>query len=107
MTTHSDYIIKEFNTLLMLNQKHTHLTQLMRDEGYGDGELLSASRVRSYMAMKDKIVLDWNVRRSTCLTLVPATISQESGIELQSFDETIEEMNRIQDAIVWGGDERD
>jgi hypothetical protein len=35
---------------------------------------------------------------------VPAKISHESGIEAPSFDETINEMNRIQDDIVWGED---
>jgi hypothetical protein len=55
------------------------------------------------MAIKEKILLDGNTRKSDVLTLVSAEISQERGIDLRSFDETIETMNRIQDAIVWGG----
>jgi hypothetical protein len=40
----------------------------------------------------------------TCKTLVPANVAADTGIEARSFDETIEEMNRIQDEIVWGGE---
>ena len=39
-----------------------------------------------------------------CKTLVPANVTAESGIEARSFDETIEDMHRIQDEIVWGGE---
>ena len=44
-------------------------------------------------------------RRSRHQTLVPAKIDPELGIEARSFDTTINKMNEIQDAIVWGGDE--
>jgi hypothetical protein len=36
---------------------------------------------------------------------VPAEIDNKLGIDARCFDKTIEEMNRIQDEIVWGGDE--
>jgi predicted ATPase len=62
ITTHSDYIIKELNTLIMLK------------------------------------------RKTQCQTLTPADIDPEMGIEARSFDTTIETMNRIQEAIVWGKD---
>jgi hypothetical protein len=35
---------------------------------------------------------------------VPAEISQDMGIDARSFDKTINDMNRIQDAIIWGED---
>lgn len=103
ITTHSDYIIKELSTLLMFHQEKAHLDAIAQTEGYTRDEFLDCSSVRSYMAIKEKILLDGNTRKSDVLTLVSAEISQERGIELRSFDETIETMNRIQDAIVWGG----
>ena len=103
ITTHSDYIIKEFNTLVMFNQKLEHLSSLLDHEGYSKAELLEADKIRSYMATEAKVLLDGGRRRTNCLTLVPAEVTQSGGIEMQSFDITIEEMNRIQDAIVWGG----
>jgi hypothetical protein len=39
-----------------------------------------------------------------CKTLTPASVTAESGIEARSFDENIEDMHRIQDEIVWGGE---
>jgi hypothetical protein len=102
ISTHSDYIIKELNTLIMLNQDKAHLKKIMKEEKYSEDELLDADKVKVYIAREDKIKKAGNKRRSTCLTLVPAGIDPELGIEAESFDITIDKMNRIQDEIVWG-----
>ncbi len=49
-------------------------------------------------------MLDNNKRKTRVRTLVAADIDPEFGIEASSFDITIEDMNRIQEAIVWGDD---
>ena len=41
-------------------------------------------------------------RRRRGYTLVPAKIHPKFGIGVRSFDKTIDDMNRIQDDIVWG-----
>ncbi len=105
VTTHSDYIIKEFNTLIMLSQDIPRLKVLAAEEGYATDELLDVRRIRSYVACTQPVKLDGNKIKTRCPTLVAAKITQATGIEITSFDESIEEMNRIQDAIVWGGDE--
>jgi len=105
ITTHSDYIIKELNTLIMLNQDKRYLKKIMQNEKYSEAELLCADRVKVYIAKEDSILKKGNVRKTKCLTLVSANVNQELGIEVDSFDATIDEMNRIQEAIVWGGDE--
>ena len=43
-------------------------------------------------------------RRRRGLTLVPADVDPVLGIEARSFDETIDEMNRILEDIVWGAE---
>jgi AAA ATPase domain len=88
ITTHSDYIIKELNTLIMLNHDKPHLKKIAEEEGYKPEELIAAERIKAYIAENS--------------TLVPANIDPEMGIEARSFDTTIEDMNRIQEAIVWG-----
>jgi AAA ATPase domain len=88
VTTHSDYIIKELNTLIMLNHDKPHLKKIAEEEGYKPEELISAERIKVYIAENS--------------TLVSANIDPEMGIEARSFDTTIEDMNRIQEAIVWG-----
>lgn len=104
MTTHSDYIIKEFNTLIMLNHDKTHLKRIMNQEGYKSGEMLSSNKVKVYIAEEALVMLESGKRKTHCQTLTPADIDPEMGIEARSFDKTIEDMNRIQEEIVWGGE---
>ncbi len=104
ITTHSDYIIKELNTLIMLNYDKPHLKQIVERKGYKKDELLSADKVRVYIAEKALLKVDAGKRKKR-QTLVPADIDPEMGIEVRSFDTTIDEMNRIQEEVVWGGDE--
>ena len=102
ITTHSDYIIKEINTLIMLNQEKPHLKQIAAEEGYRQEELLSADQVKVYIAEEDSKMLKGQKRKTKFHTLNPAKIDHEMGIEARSFDTTIENMNRIQTAIIWG-----
>lgn len=104
MTTHSDYIIKELNTLIMLNHDKAHLKRIMENEGYKPDEMLSSNNVKVYIAEEALIMLDGGKRKTRCQTLIPADIDPELGIEARSFDKTIEDMNRIQEEIVWGGE---
>jgi ABC-type branched-subunit amino acid transport system ATPase component len=102
ITTHSDYIIKEINTLIMLNHNQPHLKQIAAEEGYRQEELLSANQVKVYIAEEALEMLKGKKRKTKFNTLTPAKIDPEMGIEARSFDTTIENMNRIQTAIIWG-----
>ncbi|OQX26364.1 MAG: hypothetical protein BWK80_10950 [Desulfobacteraceae bacterium IS3] len=102
ITTHSDYIIKELNTLIMLNHDKPHLKRIAEKEGYKPEELLLSDKIKVYIAEESLVKLDGGQRKTRCQTLTPADISSELGIEARSFDTTIETMNRIQEEIVWG-----
>ena len=104
ITTHSDYIIKELNTLIMLNHDQPHLKRIAEEEGYREVELISAEKIKVYIAEEAPTLLEGKKRKTLCQTLTPAVIDPEMGIEARSFDTTIETMNRIQEAIVWGKD---
>lgn len=104
ITTHSDYIIKELNTLIMLNHDKPHLKRIAEREGYGKDELLSSDKVKVYIAEKALVDLGDGKRKKRCQTLTPANIDPELGIEARSFDTTIEAMNSVQEEIVWGGE---
>jgi len=104
ITTHSDYIIKELNTLIMLNHDRPHLKRIAEQEGYKPEELISSERVKVYIAEKAKVKLDGGKNKILRQTLTPADIDPERGIEARSFDTTIETMNRIQEEIVWAGE---
>ena len=102
ITTHSDYIIKELNTLIMLHQGKPHMRKIVQRERLHSLELISPDRIRTYIAGKALIKLKGKTRKSWNHTLIRANVSSEHGIEVGSFDKTIDDMNRIQDAIVWG-----
>lgn len=102
ITTHSDYLIKELNTLIMLNRDKPHLRRIAEREKYGRAELLSSDKIRVYIAEKAKVKPDGGKRKKLCQTLTLADIDPELGIEARSFDSTIERMNSIQEEIVWG-----
>lgn len=102
VTTHSDTIIRELNTLILLSPRTEGLLAIAEQEGYRESEFLDPSRVRAYIAKEAEVVLDGDTEPTRCPTLVPASVSAESGIDIESFDDTIADMNRIQDEIVWG-----
>ncbi|NCR39254.1 MAG: AAA family ATPase [Microcystis aeruginosa W13-11] len=102
ITTHSDYIIKEINTLIMLNHDKPPLKQIAAEEGYRQEELLSVNQVKVYIAEEALEMLKGQKRKTKFNTLTTAKIDHEMGIEARSFDTTIENMNRIQTAIIWG-----
>lgn len=103
ITTHSDYIIKELNTLIMLNHDKPHLKRIAEENGYRDNELINVDQVKVYVAEEALMPLEeGQKRRRRGHTLVPAKIHPKFGIGVQSFDKTIDDMNRIQDDIVWG-----
>ncbi|KTD49612.1 hypothetical protein Lrub_0711 [Legionella rubrilucens] len=102
ITTHSDYIIKELNTLIMLRQSKPYIEDIIKHEGYHNDELLDYKRVKAYVAEDALIVTDENQRRVRAPTLVEASIDPMYGIKIDSFDNTIDEMNRIQGEIIWG-----
>lgn len=104
ITTHSDYIIKELNTLIMLNHDKPHLKRIAEVEDYQQNELLNADQIKVYIAEEAPVLLDGKTRKTKCQTLTPAVIDPFMGIDARSFDKTIDTMNRIQSAIVWGED---
>ena len=104
ITTHSDYIVKELNTLIMLNHDKPHLKRIQEQEGYKTEELVSADQIKVYIAEETLIKLDGNQKKTKCQTLTLAKIDSEMGIEARSFDSTIDTMNRIQEAIIWSED---
>lgn len=104
ITTHSDYLVKEFNTLIMLNQQTNHTKRVQQTNNYDDSELLDPQRIRLYMtASKLRPAKDKNKRATRINTLKEARIHADRGIEVETFDTTIEEMNAIQSEILYGG----
>jgi hypothetical protein len=100
VTTHSDYLVRELNTLLMLKGEAEHLKKIAKKNGYTENELLTPDQIRLYTAR-----LDTTKKTTKGYCLEQAKITSEYGIEAKTFDSTIDEMNKIQESILFGGDE--
>ena len=106
ITTHSDYIVKELNTLIMLNDDKPHLKRISAENGYDrDTELIDVAQVKVYTATKALMPLeDEQKKRRRGHTLVATDIDPKFGIKADSFNKTIDRMNAIQEDIIWGAE---
>lgn len=102
ITTHSDYIVKEFNTLLLLSQNKSNIPIIMDEYGYKESEVLHEKQVKAYIAGLNSVLLPSYQRKTQCNTLTPVEITPEIGMNMLSFDAVINLMNEIQDQIILG-----
>lgn len=105
VATHSDYIIKELNTLFMLSngEDKERLSEIASKNGYDlSVESLNASQVRVYISEQKLINVPGTEKKEKLQTLTLAEIDPFYGIEARSFDDTINKMNQLQRAIVYG-----
>ena len=79
ITTHSDYIAKEVNNLIMLSSGFARKEETMERLGYREAHVLSPGQVRAYTAEGG--------------TLIPNEVD-EYGIQMPVFDQTIDDINR-------------
>lgn len=96
VATHSDYLIKELNILIMLGGKDEHLARVRKNHYYAPDEALDHKRVRCYTTEVDK-----NQRYVGIGAKCP--VDEEFGIEVPTFDGTINEQNDICTEIRFGG----
>ena len=79
VSTHSDYLIKEINNLVMLDHLHSK-GDLGRELGYGADEGIPSERIRAYVAEQNTL--------KRCVV-------DRYGIDAPVFDETIDRINRV------------
>ncbi len=84
ITTHSDYIIKEINNLIMLSSSFVDKEETIRYLGYQSDDYLNPDSVRAYVAENK--------------TLTPCP-KDKYGIDLPLFDKTIDDINRVSDDL--------
>lgn len=78
ITTHSDYIVKELNNLIMLSRDFPEKKEISKRLGYCSDDELNAAYVRGYVAENGGL---------TACTIGPY------GIEMPVFDITIDDIN--------------
>ena len=80
ITTHSDYIVKEINNLLMLSESFKDKPKVLKKYKYSEHDFLKPDSVRAYVA------------ESNSLTQCPI---EKYGIDMPVFDTTIDAINRV------------
>ncbi len=104
ITTHSDTIIREFNTLIMLSRNLPHIAKVREKSRYESSEKLDPKRVRLYYTGTDLFEIPGSKQRKRLTTLLCAAIDPKLGIDLQTFDQNIIEMAAMQDELRYGGE---
>ena len=80
LTTHSDYLIKEINNLIMLSRSFNNKTRVVKKLGYTKKDCIAPERIRAYIAQAQ--------------SLVRCEIDR-FGIDMPNFDETINNINNV------------
>jgi hypothetical protein len=84
MSTHSDYVLREFNNLIILSQDSKPIRDLRAKYGYSDSELLAPSKVGVYL-----------FRGGTAEAVQVA----EDGFEVMTIEDEINRINAISQEI--------
>ena len=79
VTTHSDYLIKEINNLIMLSQPFTDKAAVIHKLKYGADDYLDPDSIRAYVAEDNGL--------KKCEV-------DEFGVNMPVFDQTIDEINK-------------
>jgi len=102
MTTHSDYIIRELNTLVMLSCDKSHISSVREKFKYNQNDFIKPESIAVYNTTEDLFTLEGSSRRKKMGTIERWDVVENLGIKIQSFDDEIREMNKIQDALRYG-----
>jgi hypothetical protein len=85
--------VKEFNTLLMLYEDNPRYEAIRKKYHYQPAEKLKLDNIALYMT-------SLNEKGKSSLQL--AKKDAKLGLDASTFDKTIDEMNQLQDEILYG-----
>ncbi len=90
ISTHSDYIIREFNSLIMLGENESK--ELQKKHKYAGDELLHLDKIGAYLFDEQ--------------TITPFQITPDDGIYATTFDEVIKDSNSVNNDIYYSIQEK-
>ena len=104
ITTHSDTMVREFNTLIMMSRQLPHVSKAKQSFGYAEDEGLSAGKVCLYVANGKERTPSGRAKKGANSTLEKFIPDTKIGLSANIFDSTIIEMNNIQDELRYGAE---
>lgn len=87
LSTHSDYIVKEFNNLIMLSNEFENRDSIMKKFGYTKGQILNPKNIGAYMFANH--------------TISEMEVNEREGIIAETFNEVINQYNDSNDEIYY------
>jgi|WetSurMetagenome_2_1015567.scaffolds.fasta_scaffold15436_4 hypothetical protein len=93
ISTHSDYIIRELNNLIMLSSKTEATAKMIEQFGYKDYHKLNPSFVGAYL-------FNFNADNNTKVVVENLDI-KESGFEVKTIDEAINKLNDVSEELFY------
>ena len=91
ISTHSDYIIRELNNLIMLNGTSNDISEDLIRWGYTSDMRLSSNNVAAYL-------FDYDAQNQVEMTPLRVT---DTGFEVSTIDATINQQNEISQALYY------
>lgn len=86
ITTHSDYIVKELNNLVMLSNDFPNKKEFMEKYGYEESDILKPTDIKAYIA-----------ENGTATSIEV----DKFGMVRSTFDEAIEQINEVADELAY------
>lgn len=93
ISTHSDYVIREINNLIMSSSKKNETSTLANDLGYKNDLSLLPEDVKSYL-------FDYKTSSSRSVTVSPISVN-EYGFDVKTIDETVDKLNSISEELYY------
>lgn len=97
ITTHSDYIIREINTLILMSHTADHIPDIKKKYGYAESDKLIPYDVNVYVTKGNN-----NDSLSSKYSVVKIPVDSVTGVQIESFDNEINNLNKIQHSMLYG-----
>jgi len=85
ITTHSDYIVKELNNLLLLSNEFADKDKFIKQFGYSKDEALSINQMKVYVSNENGTLENIKI--------------DKHGMSSTTFDETIDKINEVSNSL--------
>lgn len=93
ISTHSDYIIREFNNLIMVSSEKPDVATVASEFGYREDEYIKTTDIAAYM---------FNYKNDKAKqTEVKSIKIDQNGFEVSTLDKTIEQLNMRSDELFY------
>ncbi|PIY08885.1 MAG: hypothetical protein COZ18_09935 [Flexibacter sp. CG_4_10_14_3_um_filter_32_15] len=93
ISTHSDYIIRELNNLIMASSQNEETQKIAKKFGYQDDVKLPSDNVSAYL-------FNYKNDKARYVTVSPIQVD-DTGFDVETIDETVEKLNDISEQLFY------